>query len=90
MHKANRYSSLGAERISQRPLSMASALSHGIWAFVKHYVFKLGFLDGWAGLVIAVGNFEGTFYRYVKAIEIQKGALWQAPDGDPASSGPKA
>ena len=89
MHKANRYSSLGAQRISQRPLSMASALSHGIWAFVKHYVFKLGFLDGWAGLVIAIGNFEGTFYRYVKAIEIQKGALWQAPASDSGSSGPK-
>jgi hypothetical protein len=46
---------------------------------VKHYVFKRGFLDGWAGFVIALGNFEGTFYRYAKAIEIQKGAQWQAP-----------
>jgi glycosyltransferase involved in cell wall biosynthesis len=79
MHKANRYSSLGAQRISERKLSMGSALMHGAWAFVKHYVFKRGFLDGWAGFVIAFGNFEGTFYRYVKAIEIQKGEQWQAP-----------
>lgn len=79
MHKANRYSTLGAQRISERKLSMGSALSHGIWAFVKHYVFKRGFLDGWAGFVIALGNFEGTFYRYVKAIELQKGEQWQAP-----------
>jgi glycosyltransferase involved in cell wall biosynthesis len=77
MHKANRYSSLGAEKIKHKKLSMGSALSHGIWSFVKHYVFKLGFLDGWAGFVIALGNFEGTFYRYVKAIELQKGAEWQ-------------
>ncbi len=84
MHKANRYSSLGAERIALKNISMGSALTHGIWAFVKHYVFKLGFLDGWAGLVIAVGNFEGTFYRYVKAIEIQKGALWKIPPKPPA------
>jgi glycosyltransferase involved in cell wall biosynthesis len=79
MHKANRYSTLGAQRIAERRLSMGSALSHGAWSFLKHYVFKLGFLDGWAGFVIALGNFEGTFYRYVKAIEIQKGTQWQAP-----------
>jgi len=80
MHKANRYSSLGAKRLTERNLSMGTALIHGIWSFVKHYIFKLGFLDGWAGFVIALGNFEGTFYRYVKALEIQKGQLWQAPD----------
>ncbi len=81
LHKANRYSSLGAERVAHRPVSMGTALSHGLWAFVKHYVFKRGFLDGWAGFVIALGNFEGTFYRYVKAVEIQKAAQWQPPKG---------
>jgi hypothetical protein len=79
LHKANRYSTLGAQRVAERRVSMGTALSHGVWSFVKHYVFKLGFLDGWAGFVIALGNFEGTFYRYVKAIEIQKGSEWQAP-----------
>lgn len=79
MHKANRYSSLGAEKIKHKKLSMGTALSHGSWSFLKHYVFKLGFLDGWPGFVIALGNFEGTFYRYVKAIEMQKGPEWQAP-----------
>lgn len=79
MHKANRYSTLGAQRISERPVAMGTALTHGIWSFVKHYIFKLGFLDGWAGFVIALGNFEGTFYRYTKAVEIQKGTQWQEP-----------
>jgi glycosyltransferase involved in cell wall biosynthesis len=79
MHKANRYSTLGAEKIKHKRISMWTALAHAIWAFVKHYVFKLGVLDGWAGFVIALGSFEGTFYRYVKALEIQKGAAWQAP-----------
>lgn len=81
MHKANRYSTLGAERLVGRRLSMGTALAHGLWAFIKHYIFKRGFLDGWPGFVIAVGNFEGTFYRYVKAIEIQQGANWRAPKG---------
>ncbi len=79
MHKANRYSSLGAEKIQHKKITMWSALLHAKWAFWKHYLFKLGFLDGWAGFVIALGNFEGTFYRYVKALEIQKGGEWQAP-----------
>jgi hypothetical protein len=32
-------------------------------------VFRAGFLDGWAGFVIAFSNFEGTFYRYAKHYE---------------------
>ncbi len=79
MYKANRYSSLGAEKINHKKISMGSALGHGVWSFVKHYFFKLGFLDGWAGFVIALGNFEGTFYRYAKALEMQKGAEWKSP-----------
>ena len=85
LHKANRYSTLGAEKIKPKRITMTSALLHAGWAFWKHYLFKLGFLDGWAGFVIALGNFEGTFYRYVKALEIQKGTAWSAPqsmDGD--------
>jgi glycosyltransferase involved in cell wall biosynthesis len=79
MHKANRYSSLGAEKIKHKKITMWSALVHAKWAFWKHYVFKLGFLDGWAGFVIALGNFEGTFYRYAKALELQQNANWQSP-----------
>ena len=80
MHKANRYSSLGAEKIKHKKITMWSALLHAKWAFWKHYLFKLGFLDGWPGFVIALGNFEGTFYRYMKAIEMQRGAQWREPE----------
>ena len=79
LHKANRYSTLGAEKIKHKKITMWSALLHAKWSFWKHYLFKLGFLDGWAGFVIAFGNFEGTFYRYMKAIEVQKGAQWSVP-----------
>ena len=48
---------------------MVTALGHGLWSFLKHYIFKLGFIDGWAGFVIAFGNFEGTYYRYAKRYE---------------------
>jgi hypothetical protein len=68
IHKANRYSTLGAEKLNGKNITMWSALGHGIWSFLKHYIFKKGFLDGWPGFIIALGNFEGTFYRYAKAI----------------------
>ena len=64
-----RYSSLGARKLERqgKPIGMGTALIHGLWAFFRIYVLKLGFLDGWAGFVLALGNFEGTFYRYAKA-----------------------
>jgi len=73
MHKANRYSTLGARKLNSKGTvgSVSKAIFHGLWAFIKHYIFKLGILDGGAGFVIAFGNFEGTFYRYLKLSEIQ-------------------
>jgi glycosyltransferase involved in cell wall biosynthesis len=80
LDKANRYSTLGARKLERR-VSMSSALAHGLWAFLKHFVFKLGFRDGWAGFIIAMGNFDGTFYRYAKRHEeLQR---WQEPAQEP-------
>ena len=79
MQKSNRYSTLGAGKVVHKKISMGTALAHGIWAFIKHYVFKRGILDGWAGFVIAFSYFEQTFYRYAKAYEMQQGPNWQPP-----------
>jgi len=79
IHKMNRYSSLGAVRVSGRRVSIWKAVGHAFWSFIKHYIFKLGVLDGAPGFVIAFGNFEGTFYRYLKAIEIQEKDRWFPP-----------
>jgi glycosyltransferase involved in cell wall biosynthesis len=67
--KMQRYSTLGAAKLRRKGKpagGIGRALAHGLWAFVRIYVLKLGFLDGRAGFVIALGNFEGTFYRYAK------------------------
>jgi glycosyltransferase involved in cell wall biosynthesis len=77
INKMNRYSSLGAPKLAHKRVSMSSALGHGLWSFLKHYIVKLGFIDGWAGFVIAFGNLEGTFYRYAKRYESMQG--WQPP-----------
>jgi hypothetical protein len=68
LHKANRYSTLGAEKLeeSRKETGMWAAVFHGLWAAFSIYVLKRGFLDGWAGFVIAFSNFEGTFYKYAK------------------------
>src|SRR5215475_6611401 len=77
LHKANLYSSLGAKGTLTERVSMWGALGHGLWAFLRLYVFKRGFVDGWAGFIIALSNFEGTFYRYAKRYEKQQG--WGSP-----------
>ena len=80
IYKANRYSSLGATKLIEKGVkgSIFKAILHGFWAFIKHYIFKLGFLDGGPGFVIAFGNFEGTFYRYIKLTEKQSN--WKEPE----------
>jgi glycosyltransferase involved in cell wall biosynthesis len=82
VHKMQRYSSLGARKLERKgkPISMRTALLHGIWAFIRIYIIKRGFLDGWAGFVLALGNFEGTFYRYAKAASAKQN--WTQPPED--------
>ena len=69
LRKANLYSSLGAEAMAGQRVSMWSAMGHGIWAFLRMYIVRWGFVDGWPGFIIALSNFEGTFYRYAKGYE---------------------
>jgi hypothetical protein len=79
MHKANRYSSLGAIKLEEngKKASLAKALFHSAWTFVHLFLVKRGFMDGWPGFVIALGNFEGTFYKYAKLAE--RKANWRCP-----------
>lgn len=85
MHKANRYSTLGVSKLQDRGKKggVFKAFLHGLWSFIKHYIFKLGFLDGGPGFVIAFGNFEGTFYRYIKLTEAECKAKWIPPSVQP-------
>lgn len=81
--KARRYSSLGAQRMASegRKSGLLSALIHATWAFFQHFIVKRGFLDGRAGFAIAFGNFEGTYYKYMKLVEIKSN--WQPPSSPP-------
>jgi len=81
LYKMQRYSTLGVQRLARRGVrpSMWNALLHAAASFLRHYVFKLGMLDGWPGFVIAFANFEGTFYRYAKHLEQQRELVREPP-----------
>ena len=40
-----------------------------IWQFLKNYILKLGFLDGYFGVLISVNSAQATFLKYVKLRE---------------------
>lgn len=66
--KLNSYSTAGAQKMARKGqrASLRQAVGHGLWAFVRTYVLRRGFLDGRRGFLLAVSNAEGTYYRYVK------------------------
>lgn len=68
LRKMNDYSSWSAQQKQSngKKGSLCKALSHGIWAFIRGYVLRLGFLDGKEGFLLAISNAEGTYYRYLK------------------------
>lgn len=63
--KVNRYSELRS-RTARRVHSPALIFFRAGWAFFRTYVLRLGFLDGWRGLVIAWSNANGVFFKYMK------------------------
>ena len=84
--KMNRYTTgraLDKVRAGQRG-GLASALSHGLWAFVRCYLVRRGFLDGRLGFVLAVYVAEGTYYRYLKMGLLARPATLNQP----AKTGP--
>lgn len=68
LDKVDRYSTAGALQLDQRGVqgSLAKALSHGAWAFVRTYLVRRGFLDGRLGFALALSNAQETYYRYLK------------------------
>jgi glycosyltransferase involved in cell wall biosynthesis len=45
---------------------------HGLLMFLRIYILKLGFLDGFDGLALAVGKGMGSFFKYAKIIELRR------------------
>lgn len=72
--KVNQYSSAGAAMLQRRgrSASLGGAVLRGLWSFLRTYVLRGGFLDGREGFMLAVSNAEGTYYRYLKLMLLNK------------------
>lgn len=74
--RVDRYSTLGARMLKERgkKAGTISVLARTVMAFLRSYIFKKGFLDGRAGLLIAFSTAEVTFYKYMKLSEMNRQA----------------
>ncbi len=74
--KMDAYSTYAADSMAERGRSagLASAVLHGLFAFLRTYVLRAGFLDGRLGFVLAVSNAEGAYYKYLK-LAVRSGRL---------------
>ena len=68
----NRYSTLGAGQKynAGEHSGLSRAVLHGLGAFITTYFLKAGFLDGRHGLMLAISNAEGAYYKYLKLMEL--------------------
>ena len=65
----DRYTTLAAEQIveQRRRVGLWHLMGDPPWTFIRTYVFKLGFLDGFEGLAIAYMAAFYNFLKYAKA-----------------------
>lgn len=68
LDKINLYSSLAAKATHEknRKCTIYSAFTRGSWAFFRTYLLQGSILDGKKGLMLAISNAEGTYYKYLK------------------------
>lgn len=66
LEKVNRYSTLRANSGTLKVHSVPIIFLKAIFAFIRTYWLQRGCLDGWRGLVIAVSNSNGVFWKYMK------------------------
>lgn len=86
IRQANNFSEIGAKQLQDQNLFflIVKAITSPIWGFLYGYLGRLGFLDGWYGLTIAVISSSETFLKYAKAVafrvEIKDKTKWEKTD----------
>ncbi|MFQ3573322.1 MAG: glycosyltransferase family 2 protein [Thermodesulfovibrionales bacterium] len=73
IRRMNTYSNIGALELYKKGIkaNRLTPLVHGLSMFIKIYLIKRGFLDGFDGLVNAVLKASGSFFKYAKLIELR-------------------
>ena len=74
MAAIDKYSTMGAALYVQagKKAAMLKLLISPPFTFIKGYVFRLGFLDGYGGFIVAKMNAHEVFLKYSKLILLQK------------------
>lgn len=68
--KLDRYSTIYAQdNVGKKSSSPLKAILNAYYSFIRTYFLKRGFLDGYAGLVIAFSHMATNFYKYMKLYE---------------------
>jgi glycosyltransferase involved in cell wall biosynthesis len=71
--KMQHYSTLFAEQNRHKKnSSISKAILHALFAFLKSYILKRGFLDGGEGFFISLYNANTAFYKYMKLLEANR------------------
>ena len=55
-----------------RRVTLLTPLTHAYWTFIKLYILQRGFLDGFAGLCVAILSYLHVFVKYSKVLMHQK------------------
>jgi glycosyltransferase involved in cell wall biosynthesis len=74
LQKMDKYSTLAARQLHEggKRAGSLTPLVHCASLFVKDYLLRLGFLDGWEGLNVAALKSLGAYFKYAKLLELQK------------------
>jgi glycosyltransferase involved in cell wall biosynthesis len=71
--KVDRYSTLFAQgNVGKKFPTPMKAVFNGFYSFFRTYFLKRGFLDGYAGLIIAFSHMATNFYKYIKLYEMNR------------------
>jgi len=72
MQKINNYSSLSAEKMftNGKNIGWPMILFKTIFGFIRAYILRRGFLDGWQGVVVAISTSLSTYLKYIKLKEL--------------------
>lgn len=74
LRKLEHYSTVGAEEafFQGKRCTYSSVLVHAIAAFIRSYFLKCGFLDGCAGLMVAISAAESSYHKYLKLMLLSR------------------
>ena len=63
------FTEIGANELlrKNKKVTVFSPLTHASWTFIKLFLIKRGFLDGFAGLTVSVLSYMHVFVKYSKA-----------------------